>query len=81
MAQPPPPEEVMPAATRPARRGPGTRSHPDRGGRDRAKPGGLGPGTRTGARGGGGGAQAGVDLGAGTGSKWLLLRYAPIEKL
>ncbi len=41
----------------------------------------FGLGTVTATRGGGDSAQAEVDFGAGTGSKWLLLRYAPLEKL
>jgi DNA helicase-2/ATP-dependent DNA helicase PcrA len=41
----------------------------------------FGLGTVTATRGDGESAQAEVDFGAGTGSKWLLLRYAPVEKL
>ena len=41
----------------------------------------FGLGTVTAARGVGDAAQAEVDFGGGTGRKWLLLRYAPLEKL
>jgi DNA helicase-2/ATP-dependent DNA helicase PcrA len=41
----------------------------------------FGLGTVTATRGAGDSLQAEVDFGAGTGSKWLLLRYAPLEKL
>jgi DNA helicase-2/ATP-dependent DNA helicase PcrA len=40
-----------------------------------------GMGTVVGLRGEGEGVQAQVDFGAGTGLKWLMLRYAPLEKL
>jgi DNA helicase-2/ATP-dependent DNA helicase PcrA len=38
-------------------------------------------GTVADTRGTGDGAQAQIDFGAGTGAKWLMLRYAPIQKL
>ncbi|HEV7825867.1 MAG TPA: DNA helicase PcrA [Mycobacteriales bacterium] len=41
----------------------------------------FGLGTVVGLRGGAEKQQAEVDFGAGTGRKWLLLRYAPLEKL
>jgi DNA helicase-2/ATP-dependent DNA helicase PcrA len=41
----------------------------------------FGLGTVTGTKGIGDSSQAEVDFGAGTGRKWLLLRYAPVEKL
>ncbi len=41
----------------------------------------FGLGTVSATRGAGDGAQAEVDFGGGTGAKWLLLRYAPLEKL
>ena len=41
----------------------------------------FGLGTVTATRGAGDSAQAEVDFGGGTGAKWLLLRYAPLEKL
>jgi DNA helicase-2/ATP-dependent DNA helicase PcrA len=40
-----------------------------------------GMGTVVGLRGTGDGLQAQIDFGAGTGVKWLMLRYAPLEKL
>jgi DNA helicase-2/ATP-dependent DNA helicase PcrA len=40
-----------------------------------------GMGTVVGLRGAGDGLQAQVDFGGGTGLKWLMLRYAPLEKL
>jgi DNA helicase-2/ATP-dependent DNA helicase PcrA len=41
----------------------------------------FGLGTVTATRGAGDGAQAEVDFGGATGAKWLLLRYAPLQKL
>jgi DNA helicase-2/ATP-dependent DNA helicase PcrA len=41
----------------------------------------FGLGTVSATRGAGDSAQAEVDFGPGTGAKWLLLRYAPLEKL
>jgi DNA helicase-2/ATP-dependent DNA helicase PcrA len=41
----------------------------------------FGLGVVTATRGAGDSTQAEVDFGAGTGAKWLLLRYAPLEKL
>ena len=41
----------------------------------------FGLGTVTATRGSGDSTQAEVDFGSGTGVKWLLLRYAPLEKL
>jgi DNA helicase-2/ATP-dependent DNA helicase PcrA len=40
-----------------------------------------GLGTVVALRGSGESAQAQVDFGAGAGTKWLMLRYAPLEKL
>ncbi len=40
-----------------------------------------GMGTVVDTRGDGDGAQAQIDFGAGTGVKWLMLRYAPVQKL
>ncbi len=41
----------------------------------------FGLGTVTATRGAGDSTQAEVDFGGATGAKWLLLRYAPLEKL
>jgi len=61
--------------------GPGLRPIPslDRG--DRVTHDAFGLGTVTATRGAGDSAQAEVDFGGATGAKWLLLRYAPLEKL
>jgi DNA helicase-2/ATP-dependent DNA helicase PcrA len=48
---------------------------------DRVSHDGFGMGTVVGLRGAGDGLQAQIDFGAGTGLKWLMLRYAPLEKL
>ena len=61
--------------------GPGLRPIPDLEIGDRVTHDAFGLGTVTATRGAGDGAQAEVDFGGGTGAKWLLLRYAPIEKL
>jgi DNA helicase-2/ATP-dependent DNA helicase PcrA len=61
--------------------GPGLRAVPDLELGDRVTHDAFGLGTVTATRGAGDGAQAEVDFGGGTGAKWLLLRYAPLEKL
>jgi DNA helicase-2/ATP-dependent DNA helicase PcrA len=61
--------------------GPGLRAVPSLDVGDRVTHDTFGLGTVTATRGAGDGAQAEVDFGAGTGRKWLLLRYAPLEKL
>ncbi|MCW2621299.1 MAG: ATP-dependent helicase PcrA, partial [Frankiales bacterium] len=61
--------------------GPGLRAVPHLEIGDRVTHDAFGLGTVTATRGAGESAQAEVDFGAGTGSKWLLLRYAPVEKL
>ena len=64
-----------------ARTAPGLRAIPNLEVGDRVNHDAFGLGTVTATRGAGDSAQAEVDFGAGTGAKWLLLRYAPIEKL
>ncbi len=61
--------------------GPGLRAIPDLEIGDRVTHDAFGLGRVTATRGAGDGAQAEVDFGGATGAKWLLLRYAPIEKL
>jgi DNA helicase-2/ATP-dependent DNA helicase PcrA len=61
--------------------GPGLRPVPALAVGDRVTHDAFGLGTVTATRGAGDGAQAEVDFGPGTGAKWLLLRYAPLEKL
>jgi DNA helicase-2/ATP-dependent DNA helicase PcrA len=61
--------------------GPGLRAIPNLEVGDRVTHDAFGLGTVTATRGAGDGAQAEVDFGGGTGAKWLLLRYAPLEKL
>ncbi len=61
--------------------GPGLRAVPALEAGDRVSHDTFGLGTVTATRGAGDSAQAEVDFGAGTGRKWLLLRYAPLEKL
>ena len=61
--------------------GPGLRAVPALEIGDRVSHDTFGLGTVTATRGVGDAAQAEVDFGAGTGRKWLLLRYAPLEKL
>jgi DNA helicase II / ATP-dependent DNA helicase PcrA len=61
--------------------GPGLRPVPDLAVGDRVTHDAFGLGTVTATRGAGDGTQAEVDFGEGTGRKWLLLRYAPLEKL
>jgi DNA helicase-2/ATP-dependent DNA helicase PcrA len=61
--------------------GPGLRPIPSLEVGDRVSHDAFGLGVVTATRGAGDGAQAEVDFGAGTGAKWLLLRYAPLEKL
>ena len=64
-----------------ARRTPGLRPVPDLEVGDRVTHDAFGLGTVTATRGVGEQAQAEVDFGGTTGAKWLLLRYAPVEKL
>ncbi len=61
--------------------GPGLRPIPALEVGDRVNHDAFGLGTVTATRGAGDSTQAEVDFGEGTGSKWLLLRYAPLEKL
>ncbi len=61
--------------------GPGLRPIPDLEIGDRVTHDAFGLGTVTATRGAGDSLQAEVDFGGGTGAKWLLLRYAPLEKL
>jgi DNA helicase-2/ATP-dependent DNA helicase PcrA len=61
--------------------GPGLRAVPSLEVGDRVTHDTFGLGTVTATRGAGDGAQAEVDFGAGTGAKWLLLRFAPVQKL
>jgi DNA helicase-2/ATP-dependent DNA helicase PcrA len=61
--------------------GPGLRPIPDLDVGDRVNHDAFGLGIVTATRGAGDSTQAEVDFGAGTGSKWLLLRYAPLEKV
>jgi DNA helicase-2/ATP-dependent DNA helicase PcrA len=61
--------------------GPGLRAVPDLAVGDRVSHDAFGLGTVTATRGAGDALQAEVDFGPSAGVKWLLLRYAPIEKL
>ena len=61
--------------------GPGLRPIPSLESGDRVTHDAFGLGTVTATRGAGDSAQAEVDFGGATGAKWLLLRYAPLEKL
>jgi DNA helicase-2/ATP-dependent DNA helicase PcrA len=61
--------------------GPGLRAIPSLELGDRVSHDAFGLGTVTASRGAGDSAQAEVDFGGTTGVKWLLLRYAPLEKL
>jgi len=61
--------------------GPGLRAVPDLAVGDRVVHDAFGMGTVTATRGAGDALQAEVDFGATAGSKWLLLRYAPLQKL
>jgi DNA helicase-2/ATP-dependent DNA helicase PcrA len=61
--------------------GPGLRPVPNLEVGDRVNHDAFGLGTVTATRGAGDSLQAEVDFGTGTGSKWLLLRYAPLEKI
>ena len=61
--------------------GPGLRPIPSLEIGDRVTHDSFGLGTVTATRGAGDGSQAEVDFGGATGAKWLLLRYAPLEKL
>jgi DNA helicase-2/ATP-dependent DNA helicase PcrA len=61
--------------------GPGLRPIPALDVGDRVNHDAFGLGTVTATRGAGDSMQAEVDFGAGTGAKWLLLRYAPLEKI
>jgi DNA helicase-2/ATP-dependent DNA helicase PcrA len=64
-----------------ARSAPGLRPIPNLEVGDRVTHDAFGLGLVTATRGAGDSAQAEVDFGEGTGAKWLLLRYAPLEKL
>ncbi|MCW2599118.1 MAG: ATP-dependent helicase PcrA [Frankiales bacterium] len=64
-----------------ARSAPGLRPIPNLEVGDRVTHDAFGLGVVTATRGAGDSTQAEVDFGPGTGAKWLLLRYAPIEKL
>jgi len=61
--------------------GPGLRPIPSLESGDRVTHDAFGLGTVTATRGAGDSAQAEVDFGGATGAKWLLLRYAPLERL
>jgi DNA helicase-2/ATP-dependent DNA helicase PcrA len=61
--------------------GPGLRPIPALDVGDRVNHDAFGLGVVTATRGAGDSMQAEVDFGAGTGAKWLLLRYAPLEKI
>jgi len=61
--------------------GPGLRPIPNLEVGDRVTHDAFGLGSVTATRGAGDSTQAEVDFGGGTGAKWLLLRYAPLEKL
>jgi DNA helicase-2/ATP-dependent DNA helicase PcrA len=69
------------AGGRGLRGGAGNRAIPVLAVGDRVSHDAWGMGTVVDTRGSGDGAQAQVDFGAGTGLKWLMLRYAPLEKL
>jgi DNA helicase-2/ATP-dependent DNA helicase PcrA len=69
------------ARGRGARGGAGNRAIPELAVGDRVTHDAWGMGTVVDTRGSGDGAQAQIDFGAGTGLKWLMLRYAPLEKL
>jgi DNA helicase-2/ATP-dependent DNA helicase PcrA len=69
------------AAGRGLRGGAGNRPVPALAVGDRVTHDAWGLGTVVDTRGSGEGAQAQIDFGAGTGVKWLMLRYAPVEKL
>jgi DNA helicase-2/ATP-dependent DNA helicase PcrA len=70
-------------ASRPSagRGAPGLRPIPNLEVGDRVTHDAFGLGTVTATKGAGDSSQAEVDFGPGTGAKWLLLRYAPLEKL
>ena len=69
------------AASRPVRGGVGNRAAPELAVGDRVTHDSFGMGKVVDTRGNGESAQAQVDFGAETGMKWLMLRYAPLEKL
>jgi DNA helicase-2/ATP-dependent DNA helicase PcrA len=69
------------ASGRGVRGGLGNRAIPSLSIGDRVTHDAWGLGTVVGVRGSGEGLQAQVDFGAGTGVKWLMLRYAPLQKL
>ena len=73
-------DRVASSANR-ARTAPGLRPIPNLSVGDRVNHDAFGLGTVTATRGAGDSAQAEVDFGPGTGAKWLLLRYAPVERL
>ena len=68
-------------AANPARKAPGLRTIPHLEVGDRVTHDAFGLGTVTETKGLGDNAQAFVDFGGATGAKWLLLRYAPLEKV
>ncbi len=68
-------------SARAAAAGPGLRAVPSLDVGDRVTHDAFGLGTVTATRGAADSAQAEVDFGSGTGRKWLLLRYAPVQKL
>jgi DNA helicase-2/ATP-dependent DNA helicase PcrA len=63
------------------RGGVGNRAIPSLAVGDRVTHDAWGMGTVVGLRGSGDGLQAQIDFGGATGLKWLMLRYAPLEKL
>jgi DNA helicase-2/ATP-dependent DNA helicase PcrA len=69
------------AASRPLRGGTGNRVAPDLAVGDRVTHDAFGMGKVVDTRGAGESVQAQVDFGADTGVKWLMLRYAPLQKL
>ncbi|HKC27897.1 MAG TPA: DNA helicase PcrA [Jatrophihabitans sp.] len=69
------------AGDRGLRGGAGNRTIPELAIGDRVTHDAWGMGTVVALRGSGEGAQAQIDFGGGTGAKWLMLRYAPLDKL
>ena len=69
------------AGGRAMRGGAGNRAVPELSVGDRVTHDAFGLGTVVDTRGSGDGTQAQIDFGAGAGLKWLMLRYAPIQKL
>ena len=74
-------DRVIASSPARARQAPGLRPIPNLEVGDRVSHDAFGLGTVSATRGAGDSAQAEVDFGPGTGAKWLLLRYAPLEKL